>query len=170
MRNMTLAVAIVLLIPVMAGVSLADGEGPLTAIALKTKTMVDTAYDYVLDHEDDMSVVQYAFRHDPRFIDREDQLYIYMHYYRVDAKEAICCGQGARPELIGKNMWNLRTPNGRLLFKEISELLSREPQGWIEYDWLNPYTQRIQTKCSYVRKITLKGGRTAWIGSGYWKN
>ena len=149
--------------------SAAEEEQHLSAIALKTKMIVEATYKYTEEHSENMDTVQYAIQHDPRFLDIDNELYIFIHCYDVQKREAVCCGQAVRPELIGKNMWSLRTPNGRLLFYEIAQMIERDGEGWIEYDWLNPYSNRIQTKRSYVKGIILKDGRKAWIGSGYWK-
>jgi signal transduction histidine kinase len=141
----------------------------LSPVAMKVKAIVDAAYSFVRAHSDDMSAVQKALQKDPRFIDHDKKLYVFIHCYNAAKEEAICCGQGIRPELVGKNMWHLRTPNGRLLFHEIMQMIEADGKGWIEYEWLNPYTKKIQTKRSYVRGIVLKDGRKAWIGCGFWK-
>ena len=145
-------------------------DHPSSTLALKTEAIVEAACAYVLEHQDDMSVVQDALQHDPRFSNHEMGLYVFMHWYDSAKKEAICCAQGVRPELVGKNMWHLRTPNGRLLFHEIINIIEHDGEGWIEYDWLNPYAKKIQTKVSFVRGISLKDGRKAWVGCGYWKS
>lgn len=150
--------------PAMAGEKMVD-----QADAMQAKTIVDAAYGYVRDHSEDMSAVQHALQTDPTFIDSAKHLYVFIHCYNIAKSEAICCGHGMRPELIGKNMWSLRTPNGRLLFHEIAQMIEKEGEGWIEYDWLNPYTHRLQTKYSYVKGIILKDGRKAWVGCGVWK-
>jgi signal transduction histidine kinase len=151
-----------------AGPLWAEEEQTLSALALKTRAIVDSAYAFVVEHSADMSYVQKTLQNDPRFIDRENELYIFIHCYHEGKDEAVCCGQGVRPELIGKDMWHLRTPNGRLLFHEIREMIEKDGKGWIEYDWLNPFTRTIQTKRSYARGVVLKDGRKAWVGSGYW--
>ena len=71
---------------------------------------------------------------------------------------------------MGKNLWDLRTPSGRLLFQETIKLIKKKEIVWQEYEWLNPFTQKIQTKRSLFKSVTLKDGRTCWVGSGYWKN
>lgn len=147
----------------------APEQAPLTPVALKAKAIVEAAHAYVLTHSDDMAAVQHALRTRPDFYDRDRDLYVFIHCYDIRKKEAVCCGQGARPDLVGKNMWHLRTPNGRLLFHEIAQMIERDGEGWIEYDWLNPYTKRLQTKLSYVMGIILKDGRKAWVGCGFWK-
>lgn len=144
-------------------------EEELSPIAKKVKTMVEEAHAYVSEHSDDLATVQKAFETDPRFRDDENGLYMFMHCYNAAKGEAICCAQGENPALVGKNMWNLRTPSGRLLFHENAELIEKHGEFWIEYDWLNP-KQEIQTKHSFYKKIILKDGRTAWVGAGFWKD
>lgn len=138
-------------------------------MAHRVKAMVESVHAYVLTHSDDMAAVQRALVTRPDFSDHDRNLYIFIHCYDIEKKEAVCCGQGIRPELVGKNMWHLRTPNGRLLFKEISFMVERDKEGWIDYDWLNPYTRNIQAKRSYFKGLMLKDGRKAWVGCGYWK-
>jgi signal transduction histidine kinase len=147
----------------------AQEKEPLSPVALKAMEIVDASYAYILEHSDDMSAVQQALQNDSRFHDHDKELYVFMHCYNVKEKEAICCGHGIRPELVGKNMWHLRTPNGRLLFHEMARMAERDGGGWIEYEWLNPYKKRIQTKCSFFKGIVLKDGRNAWVGCGFWK-
>ena len=138
-------------------------------MAQKTMAIVLNAHKYISEHSDDMAKVQKAMENDPRFRDDKNHLYIFMHAYNKEKKEAICIGQGIRPELIGKNMWSLRTPNGRLLFQEEIELIENHDEFWLEYEWLNPYTKEIETKLSFFKKIVLKDGTNAWVGSGFWK-
>lgn len=142
---------------------------PLPKVAEKTKAIVERVHAFVSVHSNDMSTVQYALKTHPDFSDRDEKLYVFMHCYNIKKKEAICCGQAIRPELLGKNMWHLRTPNGRMIFDEMARMIEKDGQGWIEYDWLNPYTNTLQTKCSYMKGIVLKDGRKAWVGSGFWK-
>ncbi len=141
----------------------------LQPVALKTKEIVEAAHDYILKHSGDMASVQHALQTNSAFLDHERKLYIFIHCYDIERQEAICCGHGIRPELLGKNMWNLRTPNGRLLFHEIAQMIEENGEGWIEYDWLNPFTKSLQTKISYVKGIVLEDGRKAWVGCGFWK-
>jgi signal transduction histidine kinase len=135
----------------------------------KTTNIVEDAYAFVMEHSRDMKTVQQAFEKEPRFIDSGDELYVFMHAYSAERKEAICIAQGKRPALIGKNMWGLRTPTGRLLFQEVIELIEKKNEFWLEYDWLNPYTNKIGIKRSLFKKVILDDGRSAWVGCGYWK-
>lgn len=170
MRNLTTSLlALLVIYAVTVPLPWAQENEALSSAALKAKAIVEDAHAYIQAHSDNMPAVQQALENDPRFIDHDNGLYIFMHCYDPAKKEAICCGQGIRPELVGKNMWHLRTPNGRLLFHEIAQMIERDGEGWIEYDWLNPYTKKLQTKLSYLKGIVLKDGRKAWVGCGIWK-
>jgi len=149
--------------------SVSAGDAALSPLAQKAKSIVEAAHAYVQEHSSDMDAVQKALMTDPGFRDNSDGLYIFMHCYNPEKEEAICCGQGVRPDLLGKNMWRLRTPNGRLLFHEFFELIEKKGEGWIEYEWLHPTQKKVQTKQSYVMKVILKDGRKAGIGCGFWK-
>ena len=156
------------------------GEGAIHAEALafalarhmplsEAQAIVKEAIAYVHAHSDDLSAVQKAFQNDSRFIDRDKGLHIFAHFYDAAKKEAICFGQGMRPKLVGKNMWHLRTPNGRLIVQEIVTMIERDGKGWMEYYWLNPYTKKLQIKISYLEGIVMKDGRKGWVGCGFWK-
>jgi signal transduction histidine kinase len=146
------------------------GNPGYTPTEKKIVAIVESAYDYISKHSDNMKDVQEKLQKDSRFRDDDNHLYVFMHTYDREKKEAVCIGHGVRPELLGKNMWNLRTPNGRLLFQEEVDLIEHHDQFWLEYEWLNPYTNEIQTKRSFFKKIILKNGAKAWVGSGFWKN
>ncbi len=139
------------------------------SISQKTKSLVQAVYDFINEEPREMEEIQRALEDESMFLDKKNQLYIFMHTYDSENKMAVCIGQGARTDLIGKNMWHLRTPNGRHLFNEFTRLVETSGEGWLEYDWLNPYSRKIQTKVSYLKGIVLKDGRKAWIGCGYWK-
>lgn len=145
-------------------------QEPEKYLELKKKVIeiVETGYDFVTENSSDMGKINVAFQNNPEFNDNANELYIFMHTYNAEKKEVICCGHGVRFDLIGKNMWSLRTPTGRLLFHEFIELLENNNEGWVDYDWLNPFTNQLETKHSFIKKIILNDGQTAWIGCGYW--
>lgn len=149
--------------------SMAQEDEMRSPVAQRAQAIVVAACDYIRTHSNDMSAVQHVLRNDPRFFDRKNALYVFVHRYDAARKEAIVCAHGTRPELIGKNMWSLRTPNGRLLFHEIARLVEKDGEGWIEYDWLNPFTNRLHPKLSYVKRVLIGDGRKVWVGCGLWK-
>jgi len=63
----------------------------------------------------------------------------------------------------------LRVSAGSARGRRITFLLVKD-EFWLEYEWLNPYKDRIETKRSFFKKIILADGRKAWIGCGFWKD
>ena len=149
--------------------SIAQENEMRSPLTLKAKAIVEATCDYIRNHPGDQFAVQNALRNDPRFSDPKNALYVFIHSYDAARKQAFVFAHGVRPELIGKNMWHLRTPNGRLLFHEFARMVEEDGEGWIEYDWLNPIADRLMTKLSYVKGIVLDDGRKAWVGCGLWK-
>lgn len=147
----------------------ADPQAPLSPIAQKAKAIVEAAHTFARENAGDMETIRRAFAEDPRFRDDDNELYLFMHAYDAKRQEAVCVAHGIRTELVGKNMWGLRTPNGRLLFQEEVRLMERHEEFWLAYEWLNPYSEKIETKRSFFKKIVLGDGRTAWIGCGFWQ-
>lgn len=67
----------------------------------------------------------------------------------------------AKPSLQGKNLYNLKDPNGRLLIQEV-QTAALAGGGYVEYLWDKP-GKGIQPKLSYARVIP---GTQYWIGTG----
>ncbi|MBN1760509.1 MAG: cache domain-containing protein [Chitinispirillaceae bacterium] len=159
-------------IALAGGLQVASSRDSMTIARFekKTRAMVNRAYAVVVEKSHDMNTVQRLFEKDPQLFDEKNKMYIFMHAYNAEKKEAICVAQGKRPALIGKNMWGLRTPTGRLIFQEQIELIAEKDEFWLEYDWLNPFTNQICIKQSFFKKVVLADGRNAWVGCGYWKD
>ena len=137
--------------------------------AQAAKAIVDRACELFLEKQGNTALLQEEFRNNPQLRVDEQELYIFMHRFDEEKHEVVCIGQGVRPELVGKNMWGLRTPTGRHLFPDFISMAKTQDAFWLEYEWLNPYTQTIQIKRSYLRIVHLPDGAPAWIGCGYWK-
>jgi signal transduction histidine kinase len=60
---------------------------------------------------------------------------------------------GARPALVGKNLISLKDQNGVYLIQEMIALAKGPGQGWVDYKWPNPITDKIEDKSSYVEKM-----------------
>lgn len=76
---------------------------------------------------------------------------------------------GANEKLIGKNLIELKDPNGKPLIAEMVQISSKAPgSGWIEYEWPHPHpqTKKIESKASYVRKFENYEG---FVGVGVYR-
>lgn len=77
-----------------------------------------------------------------------------------------CVGHGANEKLVGKNLIELKDPNGKLLVKEMTELAMGKGSGWVEYEWPHPQTKKIVSKTTYVHKLSNFNG---WVGVGVYR-
>ena len=97
-------------------------------------------------------------RPDGGFVDGE--LYIF-----CQDVSGVVVAHGGNPKLVGRNMADVRGPDGRLANAEINALGLTQGAGWLEFRWPNPATKRIELKAAYVLKVD---DHTV-CGSGYYK-
>lgn len=67
------------------------------------------------------------------------------------------------PRNEGKSVLNVKDADGKLLVQEIIRVAQEKGEGWVEYQWLNPASNRIEPKMSYVRNVPERGAIT-YIG------
>ncbi len=98
------------------------------------------------------------FTHGKGFKDRD----LYIIVYDLNGKNL---AQGANPKLVGKDLINLKDPDGKPLIQMFVELAKTKGKGWIEgYKFLNPVTQKIEGKAMYLERV----GDTL-VGCGIYK-
>lgn len=59
---------------------------------------------------------------------------------------------GGIPAMVGKNMLNAKSADGQPFIQKQIEV-AKGGGGWLEYDWMNPATKKVQKKVSYVKKV-----------------
>jgi signal transduction histidine kinase len=77
----------------------------------------------------------------------------------------ICVAHGARPALIGKDLIDLKDQDGKYLIRELAAIAKDPGNGWVDYKWPNPLTNKIEDKTSYVEKM----GDDYFVGVGIYK-
>jgi len=56
------------------------------------------------------------------------------------------------PALIGKNMIDVPDSDGKLFRKDIVEKAKAKGSGWVDYTYLNPETNEVEHKTTYLLK------------------
>lgn len=92
-----------------------------------------------------------VFTSTDQFKDRD--LYVFVY----DEKGA-AVAHGASPALVGKNLIDLRDPNGKAFVKDF---IAVSDAGWVEYSWRNPVSKKVEPKRSWI--IHTSG---VWLGVG----
>lgn len=74
--------------------------------------------------------------------------------------------QGANKALIGKNLMDLKDPDGKFFIKEMIELGKAKGNGWVDYSYTDPQTKKFAPKSSYVARVP---GYDGILGVGIYK-
>ena len=72
-------------------------------------------------------------------------------YIFVYDEKGVVLAHGDRLDIIGRNRWNDKDPNGKYWVREWTNLVQKKGSGWITYKQFNPADKRnLMDKSSYV--------------------
>jgi len=80
------------------------------------------------------------------FVDRD----LYVVVYDMDGN---CLAHGANAKQVGKNLMELRDPDGKFFVKERVELGKTKESFWQDYKFVNPVSKQIENKSMYMEKV-----------------
>lgn len=86
------------------------------------------------------------------------QLYIFV----VDFN-GLTLAHGGNEKLVGKNMMDLKDADNVYFIREMAKIAKKKGEGWVNYNWPNPQTKKIEKKSSYVKKMP---GDNFFLGCG----
>lgn len=84
---------------------------------------------------------------DPDFC--QGELYIGMR----DIKTGIMLAHPYNPSIVGKDLTDVPDANGKKYRREIIELAANKGKGWVDYQYKNPKSGKIEPKTTYVLKV-----------------
>ncbi|MDC0336093.1 cache domain-containing protein [Pseudodesulfovibrio sp.] len=120
----------------------------------KAQILVDKGISHVETVGADQAARDFM-QQDGGFID--DSYYLLFYTY-----DGTCLALGAKPEIAGKNRWNVHDPDGVYQVREMIKL-AKAGGGWVKYKYANPTTGDIQNKKTWVQPVP---GMDAFIGCG----
>jgi cytochrome c len=141
LRKLTsIAFAILLL----AGSQLAANAAS-NGTADEAKAMVDKAAQLLASEGSDKA---FPIFDDPKgpFVDRD--LYVFVLNF-----DGVTVAHGANKALIGKSLLNIKDANGKAFIQDIIAVSKDKGEGWVDYQWPNPTTKKVETKSSFVKKV-----------------
>ena len=71
-------------------------------------------------------------------------------YLTVWSPDGTQIAHGANEKLIGKNLIDLKDPDGKEFVKEFIKI---KENGWVEYKWTHPVSKKIAPKKVYLEKV-----------------
>lgn len=88
------------------------------------------------------------------------------YYLFVVDYTGLTLAHGGKASLVGKNMYELKDPDGVYFIQNFIKLAQSKTEGWSSYKWAHPIRNKIEPKLSYTRKVP---GMDAFIGCGFYK-
>jgi cytochrome c len=77
-----------------------------------------------------------------------------LYVFVIDTAAGALTAHGANPKLIGRSLVELKDQNGKLFFREFIEVAATpKGEGWVDYDWSNPTTKKVEPKTTLVRRV-----------------
>lgn len=81
-----------------------------------------------------------------QFVDRE-------LYVAVLDMHGLMLAHGANPKLIGKSVIEIKDMNGKTFVREQVELAKTKGTGWVEFEWVNPVSQKMERRATYLERM-----------------
>jgi cytochrome c len=81
---------------------------------------------------------------DPDFV--QGSLYIDMR----DVKTGIVLAHPYNPSIVGKDLTDVPDANGKKYRREIIEMAAAKGKGWVDYQYKNPTSGKIEPKTTYI--------------------
>jgi signal transduction histidine kinase len=124
----------------------------------EAKAMVDAAVEHVRKVGPEQAFKDFTDKSNKTW--QKKDLYVFAY-----SMEGVNVGHGANDRLVGKNLLELKDPNGKLLIQELRDA-ARKGGGWVDYDWPHPQTKKIESKTSFVRRLANYEG---FVGVGVYR-
>ena len=84
---------------------------------------------------------------DPEFI--QGSLYVDMR----DLHSGIVLAHPVNPSIVGKDLTDIPDANGKRYRRDIIELAQKKGKGWVDYQYKNPTSGKIEPKTTYILRV-----------------
>jgi cytochrome c len=136
-----------------AGLALAGERGSQD----EAKALLDKAITHVNEAGTEKAYADFS-RADGGYVDRD----LYVYCFDMEGK---ALAHGGNPALIGKNLMEMKDPDGVQPVKESIRILGSSGAGTLDFKWPNPISKKIEAKSAYISKA-----KNDWCGVGYYKS
>jgi signal transduction histidine kinase len=109
----------------------------------QAKALVKKAIVFYKANGRDKALAEFA-RKDGQFIHQD----LYINAYDLKGM----CLSHINEKTIGKDMIDLRDPDGKLIIRERLERAQKDGSGWQEYKFFNPASKKVEPKMMYFEK------------------
>ena len=108
--------------------------------------MAERGAAYLKAHGKDEMIKRINAR-DPDFV--QGSLYVDMR----DLHSGVVLAHPFNPSIVGKDLTDVPDASGKKYRREIIELGQKKGQGWVDYQYKNPATGKIEPKTTYILRV-----------------
>lgn len=87
------------------------------------------------------------------------ELYVFAY-----SLQGVILAHPMNPKLVGKDMTEVKDSDGKFFTKDFIATVNGPGKGWVDYNWTNPTSKKIEAKSSYVAKAG-----DIFVGCGIYK-
>lgn len=122
----------------------------------EAKAVVEKCMKFIKENGKDKALAEI---NNPKgmFVDKD--IYIFAYDFQGEV-----LAHGANQKLIGKNLIDMKDPDGVYVIKGLIEE-AKKGEGWFKYKWTHPQTKKVEGKEAFVKKVD----DTMWIGAGIYR-
>ncbi|MRW92577.1 cache type 2 domain-containing protein [Duganella sp. FT80W] len=70
-----------------------------------------------------------------------------------DIKTGIVLAHPVNPSIVGKDLTDIPDASGKKYRREIIELAAKKGHGWVDYQYKNPVSGKIEPKTTYILRV-----------------
>lgn len=108
--------------------------------------MAERGAAFIKAHGKDEMIRKVASK-DPEFI--QGSLYVDIR----DLKTGIVLAHPINPSIVGKDLTDVPDASGKKYRREIIDLAARKGSGWVDYQYKNPATGKLEPKTTYILRV-----------------
>ncbi|MBA4397103.1 MAG: histidine kinase [Syntrophus sp. (in: bacteria)] len=155
MKKIVLLSLVCVMCVMVAGLAFAQKK----ATQKEAIALADKAAAYLKANGEAKAFAEFNKKDGP-FTDMSKDLYVFV--FDMTGK---CLSHGANPALIGRDLSGLKDSDGSFFIKEFTTTAKTKGSGWVDYNWSNPTTKKIEPKSTYILKVA----DNMLIGCGIYK-
>ncbi|HUO77780.1 MAG TPA: cache domain-containing protein [Thermodesulfovibrionales bacterium] len=130
----------------LASLAFAAEKGPeKRGTKAEAEAMVKKAIEYIKANGRDKAFAEFS-NPSGKFVDKD----LYVFVYDLNGK---CLAHGANAKMVGKDLINMKDPEGKEYVKERISIAKNQGKGWQDYKFPNPVTKQIEHKTAYIEKF-----------------
>ena len=134
MKKMLWAVGVSILVGGFFGMALASEFGT----AAEAEGLVKKAVDFLKTNGKEKGFAEFS-NPKGKFVDRD----LYIFVYDLNGK---CVAHGFNQKMIGKDLAEMKDPDGKFYVKERIEIAKTKGAGWQDYKFTDPVTKKLEPK------------------------